>query len=157
MDADARNRPHWQFALGCAMLWLREQVRAFDFHSSLSGHAAYVGTTPEQLISYIDGFLAERQFVPGGTATELGELRTELLESIAPAYEAGKTVAHSIWAATVNDDEREKLQTTPPENVMTDGWQHVPGELSTSQANWFVEGFCYNWAQEWFAFQLSRF
>jgi hypothetical protein len=131
-------------------------VYDFSFQASLSGHAAYVGITPERMVANIDGFLSEREWVPGGTATELEELRKEFLETIAPAYEAGKSTAHNVWTATKTDEERNSLMYTPAEDVMADAWRRVPANLPSSQANWFVEGFCYNWAQEWFAYQVSR-
>ena len=146
---------HWQFALACAVAWLHEKVYTFNFKKSLSGDAAYVGITPQGMVSSIDGFLSEKEIVPGGTASELEQLRGKLLESITPAYQSGNTTAHRLWVAA-HDDERTRLMNTTPEDVAAEAWKRVPSDLSSSQANWFVEGFCYRWAQEWFAFQISH-
>jgi hypothetical protein len=135
---------------------MKEEVYRFNFHASLSGHAVYVGATPEYILSVVDGFLSESEYVPGGTVADLKKLRTQLLEKIAPAYDAGQSAAHNIWAATSSNEEREwLLYSTLPEDVMAVAWQHVPKGFSFSQANWFVEGFCSNWAQEQFAYQVS--
>ena len=155
-EAPSNRADHWQFALACAVKYMRQVIFEFDFHNSLSGHAVYVGITPELLSESIDGFLSERESVPGGTVTELEDLRKKLLEAVAPAYEAGRNTAHSAWAIATHDEEREKLLSTPPEDIMLDAWRHVPLELSSSQANWFVEGFCSTWAQEGFEWQVSK-
>jgi hypothetical protein len=136
---------------------MMEEVYRFDFHASLSGHAAYVGATPEYILSVVDGFLSEVEYVPGGTMADLKKLRTELIERIAPAYQAGKSAAHEIWAATTSDEERDWLGfAVSPDDTMAVAWQHVPNGLTLTQANWFVEGFCHNWGQEWFDYQVAK-
>jgi len=156
MDAVPKTSEHWQFALACAVEQIDTWVKAFDFQASLSGHAAYVGITPDIVIATIDGFLGERESIPGGTATNLEHLRKALVETITPAFEEGKMSAHNRWAAALDDEERNELMYTPPEEVMSSAWASVPDGLSVSQANWFVEAFCCTWATEWFEWQVSN-
>ena len=154
-ETATRRADHWQFALACAVDWIKEQVYAFDFEASLSGHAAYVGITPEWLIANIDGFLSEKEVVPGGTMTELGQLRSALKESITPAYQTGVAAAQQEWRDAEDDEQRIEMN-TPPEDVAVEARQRVPANWDASQANWFVEGYCFAWAQEWFAFMVAH-
>lgn len=147
---------HWQFALACAVQFLQETAHAFDFHKSLSGHAAYVGITPEMMIGHIDAFLREVEWVPGGTATVLRELREVFIATIAPAYEMGKSTAHNLWQKAISAQEREDMAYTHPEEVMAYAWRYLPPGYSPCEANWFVEGFCYQWAHEWFEEQADK-
>ncbi|HEX8221555.1 MAG TPA: hypothetical protein VF914_20370 [Chloroflexia bacterium] len=149
---------HWQWALACTVRFLEDVVFTFDFqeHMSRTGKHVCVEITPEKMIEAIDGFLSERETIPASRVTELEELRVRFLDTVTPAYEAGKSVAHQIWVAITSDEERTKLMYTLPEDVIIKAWERVPQGLSSSQASWFVEGFCSTWAQEWFAFQVSK-
>lgn len=148
----------WNTLVGWIVPRLEEMSYDFDFHKSLSGHAAYVGIDIEYLVKTIDDILAKRASLPGGTVGQLEKMRQHLLAAITPAYASGKSAAKAIWDIAKSDEERSNLMNYygVPEDVMAEAWRRVPDRLDISQANWFVEGYCSNWAQLWFDYQISQ-
>lgn len=144
--------PHWRFAFGAAYEALKRLIENFNFSEELSGHARYVGgPDPTELIAIIDGFLTERKSLPDGNISELERLRTTLEQKIVPAYRTGQWMASQRWVKS-SPKERAELAELDADRVTSEAWNNMPDNMSSSEANWFVEGFCRADAGEWFTY-----
>src|SRR5689334_20986731 len=119
------DSPHWIFALEAAFERMERLVQHFDFSKELSGHAAYVGLTPEYLLSVVGAFIDELGQLPGGSRSDLEKLRTDLEQFVAPSYQAGAETARNLWANHPQANERKQLSDTPAEQVMVEAWECI--------------------------------
>lgn len=141
--------PHWSFAMGYAFEALERLIWNFKFEDELSGHARYVGIDPGELAIIIDGFLREREYVPGGNLRHLEELRNDIQQKIVPAYRAGKVAAQRRWHDS-SAEEKAKFEELDLTTVTEEARKQAPPGLSESAGNWFVEAYCRTMAMEWF-------
>ena len=131
---------HWQFAAGNAFAALETQVRQFNFARYANSHT-YSGLNPQEYIDIIDGFLAEDEnVVPGGNRTSLQELRELLVHHILAAYDAGVHSAVATWTSSTTAE-----RSMPNCDLHALACRLSP--FSELKAEWFIEGFCYSYAQ----------
>ena len=125
------------FVLGQAFARLERLTLDFDFEKERRAANFVDLPEPKKLAGIIDDLLSAREHLPGGDIARLIKLKATLEDAIAAIFERGQLAAHEYWA-----------QASP--TLMTDvflakGWEVVPDNTDTNQANWFIEALCRLW------------
>lgn len=145
---------HWRFALGATFARLEQLTWEFDVVAETGKHA-YAGVpSPNTLVLIIDGFLSEPERLMGGNIGRLYRMRAYLQQQLEPIYQAGQQQAQQHWR-DASLPQCHQFLTYTPEDIRGVAWRAVPADTHPTEANWFVEGFCYAWACEYGPFILS--
>lgn len=136
--------PHWKFALRTTFTRLEQLILRFDVVAE-TGAKGYTGVPlPDELLTIIDGFLSEQEQLVEGDVRRLQQMRDYLQKHLVPIYHAGRQLAQNQWHDAL-PEQRRYLADLTLKDVRRTAWSSVPTHAGSTEANWFVEGFCYTW------------
>lgn len=138
------NQAWWRFALGVTFARLEQLVWKFDVGVE-TGEKGYANVpTPNELTTIIAGFLEQKDQLLLGDVTRLEKMQLYSKDYLAPVYQNGQQHSQQQWT-TAKPSLRYQLQNLSPSEVRERAWNIVPREVSPTEANWCVEGFCRRW------------
>lgn len=146
---------HWNFALAVAIFRLEELVWSFDVMKE-TGDMGYSSVpAPEDLLRIANSFLNEPQYLHNNDQVRLRHIADYLNEHLLKVYLLGQERAHSYWTG-VDTNERNSLLAFSVSEVRSEAINELPEDLSLSEQNWFIEGFCRSWWQVEYIAYISR-
>ncbi|MCI0714311.1 MAG: hypothetical protein L0154_29425, partial [Chloroflexi bacterium] len=119
----------------------------FDFEKRAGKHT-YTEISPHHLLEVINGFLENEsdRFYQGSINTFL-EMKERLETRLIPIFEQGKNAATNVWFRASIEKKAELAEQDIP--ALRDMARSLaPDSHLPSERSWFMEGFCYQDAQE---------
>ena len=147
---------HWHFALDSTIRRLEDLVWHFDADIEAKGYGYACVLEPDELISVIDSFMAEPALFQEGDLVNLRGLRQQLDQYLAPMFKAGQASALQCWT-NATPDQHDQLAEYKFADFRREAKVHMPANASRSEQNWFIEGFCRSWQDQWTQYMASRF
>jgi hypothetical protein len=140
---------HWEFALHNALARLQTLIWRFHELQEESQFTAVGEQKPEEMLSIIEGFLGETQWLDRMDIRLLERLKDSLLRHVTPAYESGRGAAAKIWSSSPPDDRR-KLLKSADELILSKAQNRLAKMKLEKRSDraWFIEGFFLQWRDE---------
>lgn len=137
---DSKLDKHWKFAFYVSLAYLQQLVWEFENIASKYKFLYVDVTKPAELISVIQGFLAETDLVNSSEANLLVRMLKTIEDNIEPSYRAGQLAANRLWAESDPETKR-VLASLTDEQLRKQAQLQFQEHKDFADKTWFTEGF----------------